>query len=161
MRFLKLRNKTFLNVSNLEVAKCDQNAAFRALVIHPNSVLHSAKIQIIFYYRALKTSEMDSSGCVDITRYSFCRLTPSGPWDTIAQSWSWRDHFDENWRETTHPPYETDSILISELPRVPTELPQTSLKESWSQPRFWAQIWSLLEERSSRKSPQKPSGPFF
>ena len=86
MRFLKLRNKTFLNVSNLEVAKCDQNAAFRALDIHPNSVLYSPKIQIIFYYRALKTPEMDRSPCADTSTYHVFLLTPSGRGDTLAQS---------------------------------------------------------------------------
>ena len=30
----------------------------------------------MFYYRALKTSEMDSSGCVDITRYPVFHVTP-------------------------------------------------------------------------------------
>ena len=86
MRFLKLRNKTFLNVSNLEVAKCDQNAAFRALDIHPNSVLYSPKIQINFYYRALKTPEMDRSPCADTSTYQVFLLTPPGRGDMLAQS---------------------------------------------------------------------------
>ena len=112
MRFLKLRNKTFLNVSNLEVDKCDQNAAFRALVIHPNSVLHGAKIKIIFYYRALKTPEMDRSPCADTSTYQDFLLTPSGRGDILAQSQT--AHLSQNPKISmvfTLPAYEMDSIL--------------------------------------------------